>query len=67
MNKDKTPDTASEDFSEAIRDMEDSFVRQAVKAVSRGNVNLQLGRYITERDKEKLRKQMEEYQIKAPI
>lgn len=67
MNKNKAPDTASEDFSAVIKMLEDSFVRQAVTAVSRGNVNLQLGRYITEGDKKKLKEQMEKYDIKAPI
>ncbi|WP_333641581.1 hypothetical protein [Mesotoga prima] len=67
MDKNKNPNIASEDFSAVIRGLEDSFVRQAVTAVSRGNVNLQLGRYITEGDKKKLREQMEKYDIKAPI
>ena len=52
MDKNKNPNIASEDFSAVIRGLEDSFVRQAVTAVSRGNVNLQLGRYITEGDKD---------------
>ncbi len=43
------------------------LMRNVVSQVSRGNVYLQLGRYITEKDKENMRKAMFSYQIKAPI
>lgn len=44
-----------------------SIVRQVVQQCARGNVNLQLGRYLTEEDKKILRGQVLEYRIKAPI
>lgn len=43
------------------------LAREVVRAVSRGNINLQLGRYLTESDKEEMRRSMREYKIKAPI
>jgi hypothetical protein len=43
------------------------LMRDVVRIVSRGNVSLQLGRYITEEDKQKMREQVFSYKIKAPI
>lgn len=46
---------------------DEEIAKVAVMTVSRGNVNLQLGRYITKTQKERLRSEMMEYKIKAKI
>lgn len=38
-----------------------NIVREAIKIVSRGNVNLQLGRYITQQDIDALKEEMINY------
>lgn len=42
-----------------------NVVRGIVQSVSRGNINLQLGNYITEKDKDLLRENMMNYEIKG--
>ena len=39
----------------------EEIARGVIKIVGRGNVNLQLGRYVTEEDKEELRRRMREH------
>jgi hypothetical protein len=43
------------------------LMRDVIRTVSRGNVALQLGHYITEEDKQRMREQVFSYKIKAPI
>lgn len=56
-----------EDLARQDRDRQQELMRDVVRTVSRGNVSLQLGRYITEEDKERMRSHVFSYVIKAPI
>lgn len=45
----------------------EELVRRVVGIVARGNVNLRLGRYVTQRDVDEMRASVLAYTIKAPI
>ncbi len=46
---------------------EEEIVRSVVMRVARTDVQLQLGRYLTKKQKDERRQRMVNYQIKAPI
>lgn len=56
-----------EELVQKDRERQRELMRDVVRTVSRGNVALQLGRFITEEDKQKMREQVFSYKIKAPI
>ena len=58
---------SSATLATAENERQQAIARQVVSAVSRGNTNLQVGNYITARDKEKMRAAVLSYVIKADI
>lgn len=50
----------------AAQAAQDQLVRGIVSTIARGSVNLQLGKYVTEKDKQKMRREMQEYVIQMP-
>lgn len=56
-----------ESMARQDRVRQSELVRLAVSRISRGNVNLQRGHYITECDKQRIRDRVFSYVIKAPI
>ena len=50
----------------AAQAVQDQLVRGIVSTIARGSVNLQLGKYVTEKDKQQMRREMQEYVIQMP-